>query len=272
MHSSAHGVKGDANALRDLCDKQIIEYAQRWPVVEWDVINEPRGNYDIQEILGEDEMVRWFRLAKENVRTSGALLYLNENRVISDPAPKTISKNMQKYCETMDFLLARKAPVTGIGFQSRFRGDLSAEQILARLNFFTQRYPRLPIAATEFEIHDIAGDERSKAAITAKVMILYFSHPQVNEIVNWSFFKGVDGRCLVENDGSPNLRGKTWLYLTKRLWATCKTLRSDARGVARIGRAFPGDYDVSVQVDGREFEQSVTLGHPDTSVVVKLPF
>src|SRR5690606_27279621 len=34
-------------------------------VLHWDVLNEPFDNHDLMDILGKDEMVEWFRIARK---------------------------------------------------------------------------------------------------------------------------------------------------------------------------------------------------------------
>lgn len=264
MDSEAKTLAGKTEELRAYCEKMVVDYARRWDVVEWDVINEPRGNHDVPDILGEEVMADWFKLARENVLNKGALLYLNENRVVSDTAPGDVTDKMRGFRKTAEDLLNNGAPLTALGFQSRWRFDTPAETIWKRLNYFNDF--NLPIAATEFEMKDEMGDELTKARMTERVMTVYFSHPNVNSIFAWTFSKHGQNRCIVDNNGAPNLRGKVWLHMMKQHWTTDETLTTRADGSARL-RGFKGRYRVTVdgksvdgfEIDGDNATATVTL-------------
>ena len=40
--------------LRLFCENQIKDYVSKWDVDEWDVINEPRVNQDVQKVIGKE--------------------------------------------------------------------------------------------------------------------------------------------------------------------------------------------------------------------------
>jgi GH35 family endo-1,4-beta-xylanase len=259
MHRDALKFKDDPAGLKTFCRRQIIEYARKWDVVEWDVINESRGNHAIQDILGKDIMVEWFKLAEANVKNKGARLLLNENRVISTFPKQAI--NLERYMKEVQFLIDHGAPVSGLGFQSRFKFDCPPEEIYRRLCLF-ERF-KLPIAATEFELantgHKKWTDEE-RAVMTERIMTVYFSHPLVSSIVAWTFLDAPDPedpRGLLSANLHPKLNGKMWLYLTRRRWHTDERVSTDDRGRAQV-RGFLGEYGLEVRHRGartsRRFE------------------
>ena len=105
--------------VRDVCERMTDEASRQWPVFEWDVINETRDNHVIQDLLGRDVMVDWFKIARRNTEHRGALLYLNENKVISGPAPGDVTENMRRFEDEARYLLDNGAPLSALGFQSR---------------------------------------------------------------------------------------------------------------------------------------------------------
>ncbi len=264
MDPEAKTLANKPDELRAYCEKMVVDYAKRWDVVEWDVINEPRGNHDVPDILGDEVMADWFKLARENVVNKAALLYLNENRVVSDTAPGDVTAKMRGFRKTAEELIANGAPLTAFGFQSRWRFDTPAETIWNRLNYFNDF--SLPIAATEFEMKDEMGDELTKARMTERVMTVYFSHPNVNAIFAWTFSKHSQGRAIVDNNGVPNLRGKVWLHMMKQHWTTDESLTTGADGSVKL-RGFKGRYRVTVdgnsvdgfEIDGDEATATITL-------------
>jgi hypothetical protein len=256
MHKDSLGLKDDPAALRAFCEKQITEYAQLWDVDEWDVMNEPRGNHDVQDLLGPEIMAEWFKIAQANVRTPGAGLYLNDYKVISRDEKPWNRDNIEKYKQTIDLLLENGAPLSHLGFQNRYHLWIEPEEIFRRLELF--RDYGLPMKSTEFEIRDskdVTFSEEERARLTAEVMTVWFSHDMVDGIMGWTFFS-LEG-SIDEKSGVPisfsllyntgiKLNGKLWLYLVHNHWHTDEVVKTDAKGVASV-RGFLGDYEVLVR-------------------------
>ncbi|MHC5058483.1 MAG: endo-1,4-beta-xylanase [Planctomycetota bacterium] len=260
MHRDALRLKADMHRLRDFCRKQIVDCARKWDLVEWDVINESRDNHHVQDILGREIMVEWFKLAAANVRNQKARLVLNENRVIS--APPRQERNLERYLDEVKFLVERGAPVSGLGFQSRFKFDCPPEKIYRRLRMFEDL--ELAIAATEFEITDTGKrrwTEEACAAMPQRVMAVCFSRPLVSSTVVWTFMEqpGEEDRsALVTSNGRPKLNGKMWLYLTRGRWHTDERATTDRKGRAS-SRGYKGDYVITVTHLGAERTRPLRL-------------
>lgn len=263
--------------LKIYINYMIATQAAKWDVVEWDVLNEPRDKTDVSDKLGAVqnaiEEVSWFNLAEASVFNVGALLFLNENKVISDDDTATLITNrIDSFRATADSILAGGGALQALGFQSRFGAMNAADDIFARLEYFSDL--GLPIAATEFEIKDDRiTDEFDRAVMTERVMTTYFSHPAVTDIVAFTFMQDqgrTDARHLVNSDGEPNLRGKTWLYLTKKYWATHVVTQLDRNG-QHILNGFKGDYRATVSRDG-ELDQMIdfTLEEGAGNIVIEL--
>lgn len=261
--------KAPKSKIKSCCEKIIRESARKWDVCEWDVINETRGNHIIQDLLGKEVEADWFRVAQKYSRNREIKLYLNENRVISDPPQKkrvfvkengkrkkkfeyvneVNSKNMKLYYENVKELLRNGAPINALGFQSRFGYKNSPEIIYDRLCVFNEF--ALPITATEFEMKTTIGEEIDKAEMTERVMTIYFSHKLVSGIYVWTIFPGSssegreEGREILNSAGKPNLRGKVWLYLTKNHWKTHEKIVTNSSGTVKL-RGFKGYYLIKV--------------------------
>jgi len=260
MHKDAVQLKEDPEALRQFCDQQIIEYAQNWDVVEWDVMNEPRGNHDIQDILGKDVIVEWFQLAKQHVRNKDALLFLNENRVVSAP-PAQKKRYMKLYLETARYLQEKGAPISGVGYQSRYKWDCPPEEMYARLCEMDKAL-QLPISATEFEVADTPRHqwtEETRSEMTERVMTVYFSHPSVISILAWTIIdRDENQKGLARPDGTLKKNGKVWHYLTKQKWHTDEAEMTDATGAVSF-RGFKGDYSYTIQHGNNRTEGTFKL-------------
>ncbi len=272
MHKNVQGLKNDPAGVEAFCNKQIVEYAELWDVDEWDVVNETRGNQDIQKLLGKEALLDWFYLAEKHVKNRGGLLYLNENRVVSFPVDRQ-RRNLQLFYDEAKYLLDNGSPLSALGFQSRFRTKEKPEEIYERLEFF--RALNLPIKATEFEIVDGEGDrwtEEERARYTGELMTIYFSHDLVNGIMVWSWMCQVldtEGRSMIDSNGI-KLNGKIWLYLARKHWHTEEMLKSNNKGVVSI-RGFLGDYEVLIKDKGTVKKAELTLGRNQNIYIIHLP-
>jgi hypothetical protein len=255
------------DALRTLIEDEMIEWSSLWDVYEWDVINEERGNHEIMDIFGDSVMVDWFNIAQLYSVNPNVKLLLNEFQLVSDMSSDTniVTSKITTYKNTVNFLLANGAPITGLGFQSRFGTMPSGGVIYQRLQQFNSY--NLPISATEFEMKDTIVGELNKAVMTERVMTAYFSHHLVSGIYAWSLFPNED-KEIVDIYGFPNLRGKAWLYLTKNVWMTDEMLVSDQHGDASV-RGFKGDYDVTIRSGASEKTVQVTLDQ-DSSFTIEM--
>jgi GH35 family endo-1,4-beta-xylanase len=251
----------DLRKLQEICEAQIEEWVSKWEVFEWDVMNEPRGNDTIGKLLGTEVYADWFKIARQHAPDRGIGLYLNENRVVSDPDEMVLSKKMLSYMQTVEDLIDEDAPITGLGVQTRFSEMTDAEVIYDRLEKLAEF--DLPIAATEFEITTDISEPLDKARMCERVMTVYFSHPSVNGIYAWTIMpsRRVEeeaGREIINDDGLPNLRGKVWLYLMKNRWWTDETFQSSSGGRVSL-RAFKGDYEVTVEHAGKTKTVPLTI-------------
>ena len=277
--------------IRKNCADMISNWAEKWDVCEWDVINETRGNHAIQDLLGKEIEADWFKTAKKYAKNPDAKLYLNENKIISDPGRKKRvitqdgkkrvltfeykneikSENIMKYHANVKELLKNGAPINALGFQSRFKKDLSPEMIYQRLSIFDEF--EFPITATEFEMTSSIGEELDKAKLTEKVMTIYFSHKLVDGIYAWTLFPSsfpdAKGNEIINPDGTPNLRGKVWLYLTKNRWNTHITVATNDQGTATI-RGFKGKYKITVKVDEKEKNTEAEFNKTEGKITIEI--
>ena len=257
----------------------IQEWAEKWDVDEWDVMNEPRGNHDIQDIVGYNVEKEWFELAKRYVRNKGARLCFNDNRIISDclrprekrkgTPLKMLTKDVIIHRDRIARLLQEGAPMTFVGFQSRFHARIPPEILYERLCVFDQF--NLPIEATEFEISTEVKEEKNKAAVTEEVMTVYFSHKLVDGIFAWTLFPDrSNDREILDSSGRPNLRGKVWLYLMKNHWSTRVAATTGANGETPQFRAFKGKYKITVTTPDGKTKITEADALSDTTIDIRI--
>ena len=140
-------------------------------LVEWDVINEPYANHELQDILGNSAMIDWFRQAKQS--DPAARMFINDYGILSSRGADY--SHQDHYFNTIQYLLAGGAPVEGIGMQSHFGSGLTGmERMLEILDRFATF--GVPIAATEFDVN--VTDEQVQADFLRDFMTTLFSHSE----------------------------------------------------------------------------------------------
>ena len=262
----------EKDTLRNMVNKRIAQWAAKWDVSDWDVVNETRVNKHLMDILGKQVMIDWFKIARENSVRPDAGLIINENQIITG-SPKKYEEHIQKYIDEVQFLVDNGAPITGIGFQARMNWDITAEQIWERLNRFNKF--GLNLSITEMQAQRTKNTpglyEYEKAELMERAMTMYFSHPLVDQIFQWDFMANSNqdmdqvkelsqkqrnnGRCLVYKNGTLKLNGKIYLWLINNHWRTNETVKTNGKGQIKL-RGFKGTYSVTAKHKGR----SINLG------------
>lgn len=258
--------------LRAAVDAEISGWASQWTgVYEWDVLNEILSNQRLQNILGREEMVRWFQLSQTANAPADRLL--NDFQLVSGRN----TNRLDAFRGELDFLLANGAPLTGIGFQSRYKWQREhPDTILARLDQLSAPVNgvSLPMRATEFEIVENPGifepDETLRASMTEEIMTTYFSHPAVESLFAWDYLRENSPSSLLDGNGVPKLNGLVWYYINRIRYDTRATFTTDASGRVDL-RGFMGDYEITVTGSGTPVVLSSTVA-ADTQIPVPTDF
>jgi endo-1,4-beta-xylanase len=154
----------DPAALRARVNAHVTEQASalRGRLAEWDVINEPYTNHDLMDVLGNEAMSEWFRLARQ--ADPEVRLYINDYGILS--ARGRDAAHQDHYERTIRFLLEQQAPLEGIGLQSHFGDDLTPPpRLLQVLDRFAQF--GLPLLITEHDIN--IADEEAPSRLHARL-------------------------------------------------------------------------------------------------------
>ncbi|MBL8214536.1 MAG: endo-1,4-beta-xylanase [Bryobacterales bacterium] len=258
----------DAGALRARIDQHILDVGSRTrgQVVDWDVVNEPIPNRVLQEVLGDDELVRWFQLARSvdpDVR-----LFINEYDI--ETGGGLNRRKQDQFYALIEDLLAKGAPVTGIGIQGHFGSNVTTPP---RVYEILDRFARLnlPIQITEFDITTL--DEQLQADYTRDYLTICFSHPALNSFLMWGFWEGRHWRpeaALFRRDWSEKPNAGAWRDLIYREWWTNADGVTSEEGAFEV-RGFLGDYEVTVEAGGRQFQQNYRLEKDSAPLVFTLP-
>ena len=232
----------------------------------YDLVNEPRVNRAVMDILGDDVMAEWWTLAEEiNPRPA---YFLNDYSILTNGGSTDSERAVYK--EWIDRLQAAGAPLEGIGFQGHFGSTLTdPAQVVAILDEFAGY--GLPIHVTEFDIDTL--DEQAQADYTRDFYTAVFSHPAAEAIVMWGFWEKVQWRpngAMFRSDWTPKPNAQAYKALVLGEWWTDETITTNADGVAEI-RGFCGDYEVVAKHGGREARTTARLANDGTQLLIVLP-
>ena len=247
MPSSAASLSNNPTALRTRVTNHISGEATTFAgkLSDWDVINEPYSEHDVMDVLGNAEMIEWFKLAKANDPT--ARLFVNDYGNLEEVGTNTA--HQIGFYNIINYLVTNGAPVEGIGLQGHFGSFLSPpDQILALFD----RYGSfgLPLQVTEFDIN--VTDAAVQADYTRDFMTLAFSHPSLNTLLMWGFWEGrhwLPDAALFRRDWSIKPNGVAWTNLVFGEWWTQTNRVSDVNGRLTL-RGFKGDYELEAVVTG----------------------
>lgn len=219
---------------------------------QWDVVNEPYTNYDIQGRiggipnvttsqgkLGNLEIVRWFQLARN--LDAQAKLFVNDYDIL---AAGGTDINHQNYLfELTGWMLTNGAPVDGVGLQGHF--DRITPPAL--MQSIIERFSSLPVqlAVTEFDIN--MADEELQAEYTRDVMTMVFSQPKFTDFLMWGFWEKAHWLplgAMYRADWSSKPNALVYNDLVFRQWWTNDGGLSDEAGKFST-RGFKGSYNVT---------------------------
>lgn len=258
--------KEDPAQVRELMKKHfhnVLKATEPYGLVDWDVVNEPAYHNDLIRLLGDRQVVEWFRWAGEDAPKSR--LFLNENNVEFGTGNR---ENMEQWIR---LLQEAKAPLGGIGWQGHMwhRTLPSGQNILDDLDHFSKY--GLPIQITEYDTHERFSDE-DEARFLDEFLTAWFSHPLTAGFIMWGFqdaYMWNGNGPLFRNDWSLKPSGKVWMDLVFGKWWTEASGRSNAQGIFET-RAFLGAYDVEVRHGGKRVVQRVDLGKDGLNLVIRL--
>ena len=260
-------LEGKPDALK----KRILDHVRdevsafKGQVAEWDVVNEPVTNTDVQRVLGKEILADVFKAARE--ADPQARLFINDYGILSHGGADT--EHQDAYFRVIRELLDAKAPVQGIGMQGHFNEQLTPPpklwEILNRFGALG-----LPIEITEHDIN--AWDEEVMADYTRDFMTAVFAHPATSGIITWGFW---EKRHWIPNaaqwTGAWQLRGhgKVWYDLVFKKWWTNVNTETGRNGVAKV-RGFLGEYTIEVRAGAKKKIVAAKLTKGGTRVEIEL--
>jgi uncharacterized protein (TIGR03437 family) len=238
----------DPAALRARVNRHIADVMAytRGKVSEWDVLNEPYTNKDLQAVLGDAEMASWFRLAR--AADPAVKLYINDYNILE--AAGYDLQHIDGYSQIIRNLLANGAPLDGIGLQSHFDSNLTPpSRVLELLDRFAAFGKDLQV--TEFDVS--IADEQVQAEYTRDFLTICFSHPAIKGFLMWGFWEGAHYKpvaAMIRRDWSTKPNYTAWNSLLYNQWWTDERGTTGPDGVWRT-RGFLGDYDIEITAHGQ---------------------
>lgn len=250
--------KNNPTQLQNECLEHIEEVAtfSKGKLIDWDVLNEPYTNTDIQDITGDQVMADWFKKAK--VTDPRARLYINDYSIISDGGTNVNHQN--GYFEIIEYIEDNGAAIDGIGLQGHFSEFVTGiPKVLSIIDRFATLEKEIKI--TEFDINSTNDD--LKVNYTRDLMTAAFSHPYVKGFLSWGFWAGRHWRPEAAYYNLDwNIRPQGSLYkelVLNEWWTQPQSMTTDAAGQAGFGSCFLGTYTIEVNVNGKTIRKNIMI-------------
>jgi endo-1,4-beta-xylanase len=250
----------DTAALRERVNTHIDQMMNvtRDKVTEWDVLNEPFDNKDLQAVLGNGEMAEWFKRARR--ANPNVLLFLNDYDIVERGG--YFFGHMNYTFDVLQQIKRDGGPVDGFGFQSHFNRNLTnpgrAYEVFEKFGAEVD-----VLQVTEFDVN--LPDEELKALYLRDYLTVAFSHPKMNGFTLWGFWAGrhwLPDAALIKRDWTPTKSLEVWRELIYKQWWTDVEGVTGEDGVFRV-RGFLGEYEV---VNG-ETTKALSLKRGEKGVV-----
>lgn len=226
----------------------------------WNVVDRPREQHDLLDLLGWDEMATWFQVARS--AAPNAKLVLNESEILA-------GDRMAELATLLGNLIADDVPIDRIGVQGQFGAQPPPIQVLSdRLDQLASF--GLPLMVTAFDM--ATADDRLLQDFARDFLTLAFSHPSVEGFVFGQFWEDADGplgAAIYRSDGAISPIGKIYRDLVLQRWWTDIVARSNAEGELS-SRVFQGDYMISARKDDQRAAATVSLGPKGAKVTLTL--
>jgi GH35 family endo-1,4-beta-xylanase len=276
-------VKDDPQALRKVVRQHVTDTVTRFKglIDDWDVTNETEGNRDYMDILGPQEMIVWYQLARKadsNVKLTFTEPGLGLGGMEGGSFP---DKKLPEYRGWVDYLVKNKAPLDRLGSQEH--GGTMAKigkktDPAAAWKLWDETYKRYgkEIIFTELDVNiDDDRDEeqlRYQADVLRDTMILAFAHPHLVGINQWGFWENAHWfprAALWRSDWSIKPNGQAYLDLVYKMWWTDVKGATTANGTYST-RGFTGEYEVTVTANGKTKSVKTALPRDGKNLKVTL--
>ncbi len=236
-------------------------------VPEWDVVNEPFNNTDIQGrlaspnvkaikgVLTPSAVATWFSDARR--LDPKALLFLNDFGILDNynPAKQGNDVALVKYIKSLG------APIDGIGFQGHFGASgpvfTDMQRVIDEFSPLVKTF-----SVTEFDFETL--DPKLQGDLMQDFMTFIYSQPKFNQFQMWGFWDGdhwLGNAPLYTRDWTLKPSGAVWQRLTRQTWRSNASGVTDSTGVYKLN-AFYGTYKITVTVAGKTCVTEASFAKP----------
>lgn len=278
--------------VKKLLKKRYAEIAERYAdrINTIEVTNEMFWYKPKTEFYNDPEFITWcFKLAEQ--------YFPNNQLVINEATPFAWEENARftdRYFAYIENAMFKGARIDAIGMQFHHFTKKENEYDTGRQYYSPERlylhldhYATLgkPLQITEVTLPAYSWepeDEEIQAKLIENLYSIWFSHPNVEQIIYWNLVDGYahvwdpdpekikasQGKMdLGENyyhgglfrfDLTPKAAYYTIRHLIKEKWHTEETLTADGAGKAHF-KGFYGDYDVEITANGKTVTKELNL-------------
>lgn len=270
----------DTVTVKRELSRRIKEVAERYAgdIPTMEVTNETAHGKGVTDFYNEDDFVEWcFQEARKYMPTNK--LAINEWSSIW----KDNGRNRDWYFMQIERALAKGAPIDAIGLQYHMFHKME-EAVHGTRRYYDPRhlyhimdlYAKFgkPLQITEVTVpaySNDADDEQIQADIITMLYSVWFSHPNVEQIIYWNLVDGYAGFApqgdmtsgenyyyggLVRFDFTKKPAYAALENLIKKVWHTETECISNQEG--RVGfKGFFGVYDVEIETGGNKITKTL---------------
>jgi endo-1,4-beta-xylanase len=270
-----------ASATPDFIKKRIREHITAISTysgvgkecIDWDVLNEITTNNDYaNRFAGSAGYPTGRELYAEIFKQADSLLpnsklYINDYIAIEagDGSPNNINIWKQR----IDEILAKGAPIEGIGFQGHFSSaPTSIPRVKEILDEFWNKY-KMEAKVTEYDISNLVNPD-IQANYMRDILTICYAHPSMKGFLMWGFWDGahwLNNAPIYNTDWTLKPSGTAFIDQVFSKWWTDTKVNTAATGEAKT-RGYKGRYKITVKLpDGKIGTQIVDLAK-DTSVTI----
>jgi endo-1,4-beta-xylanase len=240
--------------------------------IDWDVLNEITTNNDIaNKFAGTPGYPTGRELYAEIFKQADSLapnskMYINDYIAIEQgDGPNGIATWKQR----IDELIARGAPVEGIGFQGHFSSaPTGIPRVKEILDDFWTRY-NVEAKVTEYDIVKTASPTL-QAKYMRDILTICFAHPSMKGFLMWGFWDGshwLNNSPIYNTDWTVKPSGTAFIDQVFTKWWKDEKINTGTSGESVL-RGFKGKYRITVKLpDGRTVIQNVELDQDKTLTI-----
>lgn len=282
----------DVDETKRALEKRYAEISERYgakiPTIE--VTNEMKWDHGKTKFYESPNFIEWcFKLAEK---------YFPQNQLVCNEWTHLCWEDQclptDAYYAYIKSNLLKGARIDAIGMQyhlmypadkeyEKTRLTLNPENLYKHMDLYATFHK--PLQITEITIPSYSWnkeDEEIQAEVLEKLYSVWFSHPNVEQIVYWNLVDGYahlwesDPQKIAASQGNMSI-GENYYHggllrfdlspkpayyklkeLTQKIWHTEESLSTDKNGIVEF-RGFYGKYDVEISVNGQTILKEITL-------------